>query len=69
MFASYEYQKRAVTAIPKTGFASMDVPASNDISRHYTTRPCRYAVGPEPSAVRALVAVQLGADQRGRRRA
>jgi hypothetical protein len=36
-FASYEYQTRAVTAIPKTGFASMDVPASNDITRHYTT--------------------------------
>ena len=36
-FASYEYQNRAVTAIPKTGFASMDVPASNDITRHYTT--------------------------------
>jgi hypothetical protein len=36
-FASYEYQTRAVTAIPKTGFASFDVPASNDISRHYTT--------------------------------
>ena len=34
-FASYEYQRRAVTAIPKTGFAAMDVPASNDISRHY----------------------------------
>ena len=32
-FASYEYQNRAVTAIPKTGFAAMDVPASNDISR------------------------------------
>jgi hypothetical protein len=37
VFASYEYQSRAVTAIPKTGFASMDVPASNDISRHYIT--------------------------------
>jgi hypothetical protein len=37
LFASYEYQRRAVTAIPKTGFASFDVPASNDISRHYTT--------------------------------
>ena len=36
-FASYEYQSRAVTAIPKTGFAAFDVPASNDISRHYTT--------------------------------
>ena len=35
VFASYEYQSRAVTAIPKTGFASMDVPASNDITRHY----------------------------------
>ena len=34
-FASYEYQRRAVTAIPKTGFAAIDVPASNDISRHY----------------------------------
>lgn len=37
VFASYEYQQRAVTAIPKTGFSSVDVPASNDISRHYTT--------------------------------
>jgi hypothetical protein len=37
VFASYEYQRRAVTAIPKTGFAAVDVPASNDISRHYTT--------------------------------
>jgi hypothetical protein len=37
LFASYEYQNRAVTAIPKTGFASVDVPASNDISRHYIT--------------------------------
>jgi hypothetical protein len=36
-FASYEYQNRAVTAIPKTGFAAMDVAASNDITRHYTT--------------------------------
>ena len=36
-FASYEYQNRAVTAIPKTGFAAYDVPASNDITRHYTT--------------------------------
>jgi len=36
-FASYEYQGRAVTAIPKTGFAAFDVPASNDITRHYTT--------------------------------
>jgi hypothetical protein len=36
-FASYEYQNRAVTAIPRTGFAAMDVPASNDITRHYTT--------------------------------
>jgi hypothetical protein len=36
-FASYEYQSRAVTAIPRTGFAAMDVPASNDITRHYTT--------------------------------
>ena len=36
-FASYEYQRRAVTAIPRTGFAAIDVPASNDITRHYTT--------------------------------
>ena len=36
-FASYEYQARAVTAIPKTGFASIDVAAPNDITRHYTT--------------------------------
>ncbi len=36
-FASYEYQSRAVTAIPKTGFAAIDVPASNDITRHYTS--------------------------------
>ncbi len=36
-FASYEYQNRAVTAIPNTGFAAMDVAASNDITRHYTT--------------------------------
>ena len=36
-FGSYEFQRRAVTAIPKTGFAAFDVPASNDISRHYTT--------------------------------
>jgi hypothetical protein len=36
-FASYEYQTRAVTAIPKTGFASMDVASPNDITRHYTT--------------------------------
>jgi hypothetical protein len=37
VFASYEYQTRAVTAIPKTGFGAIDVPASNDIKRHYTT--------------------------------
>src|SRR5688572_14086480 len=36
-FASYEYQRRNVTAIPKTGFAAMDVPAANDITRHYAT--------------------------------
>lgn len=36
-FASYEYQNRAVTAIPRTGFAAVDVAASNDITRHYTT--------------------------------
>jgi hypothetical protein len=36
-FASYEYQRRAVTAIPRTGFAAMDVPANNDITRHYGT--------------------------------
>ena len=36
-FASYEYQGRAVTAIPKTGFAAIDVPASTDITRHYTS--------------------------------
>jgi outer membrane receptor protein involved in Fe transport len=36
-FASYEYQERAVTAIPRTGFAAFDVAAKNDITRHYTT--------------------------------
>ena len=36
-FASYEYQDRAVTAIPKTGFPAIDVPASTDISRHYSS--------------------------------
>jgi hypothetical protein len=36
-FASYEYQARDVTAIPRTGFSSMDVAANNGITRHYTT--------------------------------
>ena len=36
-FASYEYQSRTVTAIPKTGFAAIDVAAPNDITRHYTS--------------------------------
>ncbi len=36
-FASYEYQHRDVTAIPRTGFAVFDVPADNGITRHYTT--------------------------------
>jgi hypothetical protein len=36
-FASYEYQTRDVTAIPRTGYAAFDVPANNGISRHYTT--------------------------------
>mgnify|MGYP001764980392 CR=1 FL=1 len=36
-FASYEYQSRAVTARPNTGFAQFDVDASQDITRHYTT--------------------------------
>ena len=45
LFASYEYQRRAVTAIPKTGFASMDVPAPNDISRHYVTGRVDFQLG------------------------
>lgn len=45
LFASYEYQSRAVTAIPKTGFAAFDVPASNDISRHYTSGRVDLALG------------------------
>ena len=36
-FASYEYQSRDVTAIPRTGFSSFDVPANNGVTRHYTT--------------------------------
>lgn len=36
-FASYEYQSRSLTAIPRTGFAAFDVPANNGITRHYAT--------------------------------
>ncbi len=36
-FASYEYQSRDVSAIPRTGFASYDVAANNGVTRHYTT--------------------------------
>jgi hypothetical protein len=36
-FVSYEYQARDVTAIPRTGFSSFDVPANNGVTRHYTT--------------------------------
>jgi Carboxypeptidase regulatory-like domain/TonB dependent receptor len=36
-FASYEYQGRDLTAIPKTGFAAFDVAVNNGITRHYTT--------------------------------
>ena len=36
-FASYEYQLRDVSAIPRTGFASYDVTANNGVTRHYTT--------------------------------
>jgi hypothetical protein len=36
-FASYEYQTRDVTAIPRTGFSSFDVPANNGVTRHYGT--------------------------------
>ena len=36
-FASYEYQARDVSAIPRTGFASIDVSANQGITRHYTT--------------------------------
>jgi Carboxypeptidase regulatory-like domain/TonB dependent receptor-like, beta-barrel len=36
-FASYEYQKRDITARPATGYAAFDVPVNNGITRHYST--------------------------------
>ncbi len=67
-FASYEYQSRDVTAIPRTGFTSFDVAANNGITRHYTTFRGDAPDRPEPSAVCADFNVQLGAAQCRRRR-
>jgi len=36
-FASYEYQARDVSAIPRTGYAAIDVSANAGTTRHYTT--------------------------------
>lgn len=36
-FGSYEYQDRAITSRPNTGFAQFDVDVPQDITRHYVT--------------------------------
>jgi hypothetical protein len=36
-FGSYEYQDRAITSHPNTGFAQFDVDVPQDITRHYVT--------------------------------
>jgi len=45
-FASYEYQGREITAVPRTGFAAFDVPVSNDITRHFATGRVDAQLGP-----------------------